>query len=226
MKSILITSAIPYVAGVKHLGNLVGSMLPADIFARYCRSRGYDTLAICATDEHGAPVELAALEEGTPVADYAAKWHGVQKTLGDRFGLAWDNFGRSSSPQNHELTLHFARQLWKNGFLELRTTKQAYSPTDKRFLPDRYVIGTCPHCGYNRARGDQCENCTRVLDPIDLINPRSAVSGVADIEIRDSTHLFLKQSQFADKLRAWIDSHKNDWPSLVTSQASRQRALP
>ena len=100
MKRVLITSAIPYVAGVKHLGNLVGSMLPADIFARYCRSTGYDTLAICATDEHGAPVELAALEEGMPVAQYAAKWHAVQKELGDRFGLAWDNFGRSSSPQN------------------------------------------------------------------------------------------------------------------------------
>ncbi|HEX4271470.1 MAG TPA: methionine--tRNA ligase, partial [Rhizomicrobium sp.] len=219
MKRVLITSAIPYVAGVKHLGNLVGSMLPADIFARYCRSRGYDTLAICATGEHGAPVELAALEEGTPVADYAAKWHGVQKELGDRFALSWDNFGRSSSPQNHELTLHFARALWKNGWLELRTTKQAYSATDARFLPDRYVIGTCPHCGYDRARGDQCENCTRVLDPIDLIKPRSAVSGAQDIEIRDSTHLFLKQSQFADKLRAWIDSHKADWPQLVTSIA-------
>src|SRR6201996_8747845 len=219
MKRVLITSAIPYVAGVKHLGNLVGSMLPADIFARYCRSRGYDTLAICATDEHGAPVELAALEEKTPVAAYASKWHAVQKELGDRFGLSWDNFGRSSSPQNHELTLHFARALWKNGFLELRTTKQAYSPTDKRFLPDRYVVGTCPHCGYDRARGDQCENCTRVLDPVDLINPRSAVSGAQDIEIRDSTHLFLKQSQFADRLRAWIDSHKADWPQLVTSIA-------
>src|SRR6201746_1434588 len=219
MKRVLITSAIPYVAGVKHLGNLVGSMLPADICARYCRSRGYDTLAICATDEHGAPVELAALEEGMPVAEYAAKWHAVQKELGDRFWLSWDNFGRSSSPQNHELTLHFARQLWKNGFLELRTTKQAYSATDGRFLPDRYVIGTCPHCGYDRARGDQCENCPRVLDPIDLIKPRSAVSGAQDIEIRDSTHLFLKQSQFADRLRTWIDSHKADWPQLVTSIA-------
>src|SRR5215469_4348721 len=219
MKRVLITSAIPYVAGVKHLGNLVGSMLPADIFARYCRSRGYDTLAICATDEHGAPVELAALEEGMPVAEYAAKWHAVQKVLGDKFGLAWDNFGRSSSPQNHELTLHFARQLWKNGWLELRTTKQAYSATDGRFLPDRYVIGTCPHCGYDRARGDQCENCTRVLDPVDLIRPRSAVSGAKDIEIRDSTHLFLKQSLFAEKLRTWIESHKADWSPIVTSIA-------
>jgi methionyl-tRNA synthetase len=125
MTRILITSALPYVAGVKHLGNLVGSMLPADVFARFCRARGHETLFICATDEHGAPVELAALEEGKPVAEYCAHWYGVQKELGDRFGLSFDNFGRSSSVQNHELTLHFARQLWKNGFLELRTTKQA-----------------------------------------------------------------------------------------------------
>jgi methionyl-tRNA synthetase len=218
-KRILITSALPYVAGVKHLGNLVGSMLPADIFARFCRARGHETLAICATDEHGAPIELAALEEGIGPRAYADKWHAVQKKLGDDFGLNWDNFGRSSSPVNHELTLHFARQLWKNGFLELRTTKQAYSVTDARFLPDRYVIGTCPHCGYERARGDQCENCTRVLDPVDLINPRSAVSGAQDVEIRDSTHLFLKQSQFADKLRSWIESHKQDWSPVVTSIA-------
>jgi methionyl-tRNA synthetase len=219
MKRILITSAIPYVAGVKHLGNLVGSMLPADVFARFCRARGHDTLAICATDEHGAPVELAALEEGVPVAEYCAKWHAVQRDLGEKFGLSWDNFGRSSSQQNRELTLHFARALWKNGFLDVRVTKQAYSATDGRFLPDRYVIGTCPHCGYPNARGDQCENCTRVLDPVELIEPRSAVSGARDIEIRDSTHLFLKQSHFVDELRAWIDAHKNDWPVLVTSIA-------
>ena len=219
MKRVLITSALPYVAGVKHLGNLVGSMLPSDVFARFCRARGHETLFICATDEHGAPVELAALEEGKPVAQYCAYWYGVQKELGDRFGLSFDNFGRSSSPQNHELTLHFARALWKNGFLELRTTKQAYSPTDGRFLPDRYVIGTCPHCNYDRARGDQCENCTRVLDPVDLKNSRSAVSGAQDIEIRDATHLFLKQSEFVDKLRVWIDSHKAEWPQLVTSIA-------
>ncbi|HWC62123.1 MAG TPA: methionine--tRNA ligase [Rhizomicrobium sp.] len=219
MTRILITSALPYVAGVKHLGNLVGSMLPADIFGRFCRARGHETLLICATDEHGAPVELAALEEGEKVAEYCAKWYRVQKELGDKFGLSWDNFGRSSSPQNHELTLHFARALWKNGFLELRSTNQAYSATDGRFLPDRYVIGTCPHCGYERARGDQCENCTRVLDPVDLIRPRSAVSGAEDIEIRESTHLFLKQSLFVDKLRAWIDSHRHDWPQLVTSIA-------
>ncbi len=221
MKRVLITSAIPSVNGVKHLGNLVGSMLPADVFARFCRARGYETLAICATDEHGAPIELAAAEEGISAREFSDKWHLVQKDLGERFGLSWDHFGRSSSDQNRELTWHFARRLWNNGHLDVRTTKQAYSATDGRFLPDRYVIGTCPHCGYANARGDQCENCTRVLDPIDLIDPRSAVSGAKDIEIRDSVHLFLKQSKFVDELRAWIAGHKNDWPLLVTSIANK-----
>src|ERR1700723_1528637 len=218
MKRVLITSALPYVAGVKHLGNLVGSMLPADIFARFCRARGYDTLAICATDEHGAPVELAALEEGTPVAAYCAKWHKVQRDLGDAFGLSWDYFGRSSSPQNREITLHFARQLWKNGFLEIRVTKQAYSATDGRFLPDRYIIGTCPHCGYTNARGDQCENCTRLLEPTDLKDARSAISGSANLEVRQTKHLFMKLPQLADRVEEWIDS-RQDWPLLVSSIA-------
>ncbi|HEX3675411.1 MAG TPA: class I tRNA ligase family protein, partial [Rhizomicrobium sp.] len=121
MTRVLITSAIPSVNGVKHLGNLVGSLLPADVFARFQRARGRETLAICATDEHGAPIELAALEEGIPVSDYCDKWHAVQRDLGLRFGLSWDHFGRSSSEQNRELTLHFARTLWKNGWLDVRT---------------------------------------------------------------------------------------------------------
>ncbi|MGA7710710.1 MAG: methionine--tRNA ligase [Rhizomicrobium sp.] len=221
MTRILITSALPYINGVKHLGNLVGSMLPADVYARFRRARGDETLFICATDEHGTPAELAALEAGQDVAAYCLEQHAIQADIGARFGLSWDYFGRSSSPQNRELTQHFARALWKRGHLEVRTTKQVYSHAEKRFLPDRYVIGTCPYCGYDRARGDQCENCTRVLDPTDLINPRSALSGSSEIEIRDSAHLFLKQSEFVDQLRAWIDSHDKDWPSLVTSIARK-----
>ena len=216
---VLITSALPYINGVKHLGNLVGSMLPADVYARFCRAVGRDTLYICATDEHGTPAELAAREAGQPVEVYCAEWHGIQKRLGEAFGLSWDHFGRSSSPQNRKLTQDFARALWKNGHLEVRTTRQVYSNADARFLPDRYVIGTCPHCGYDKARGDQCENCTRVLDPTDLINPRSAISGSSDIEVRESAHLFLKQSGFSGRLRAWIDSHRDHWPVLVTSIA-------
>ncbi|HEX3484875.1 MAG TPA: methionine--tRNA ligase [Micropepsaceae bacterium] len=216
---VLVTSALPYINGVKHLGNLVGSMLPADVYARFQRARGRETLFICATDEHGTPAELAALEAGQTVEVYCREQHEIQKDVGERFGLSWDHFGRSSNPQNHELTRNFARALWRNGHLEVRTTRQVYSNADGRFLPDRYVIGTCPHCGYDRARGDQCENCTRVLDPTDLINPRSALSGSTDIEVRDSAHLFLKQSAFSDRLRAWIDSKKDEWPVLVTSIA-------
>jgi methionyl-tRNA synthetase len=196
-------------------------MLPADVFSRFCRARGHDTLFICATDEHGTPAELAALEAGQDVATYCAEQHAIQKRLGERFDLGWDFFGRSSSRQNRELTQAFARALWKRGHLEVRTTRQVYSNAEKRFLPDRYVIGTCPHCGYDRARGDQCENCTRVLDPTDLIDARSAVSGSRDIEIRDSAHLFLKQSEFVPQLRAWIGSHRNDWPALVSSIANK-----
>jgi methionyl-tRNA synthetase len=219
MTRVLITSALPYINGVKHLGNLVGSMLPADVYARFERARGRDTLFICATDEHGTPAELAALEAGQSVAEYCREQHAIQKDVGERFGLSWDYFGRSSSPQNHALTQDFARALWKNGHLEVRTTRQVYSRTEGRFLPDRYVVGTCPHCGYELARGDQCENCTRVLDPTDLINPRSAVSGSLDIEVRESQHLFLKQSTFAGRLREWIESKKAEWPTLVTSIA-------
>ena len=220
MNRYLITSALPYINGVKHLGNLVGSMLPADAYARFQRARGNEVLFICATDEHGTPAELAAHEAGLPIADYCASMHALQKELGDRFGLSFDSFGRSHSQQNHEITQHFYHQLDQNGFLEERVTRQIYSIDDGRFLPDRYVVGTCPHCGYDRARGDQCENCTRVLDPTELINPRSAISGSTSIETRDSKHLFLKQSQMVGRLREWIDS-KKDWPLLVTSIARK-----
>ncbi|MGZ3376066.1 MAG: class I tRNA ligase family protein, partial [Phenylobacterium sp.] len=158
MSRILITSALPYAAGAKHLGNLAGSMLPADVYARFQRSRGRETLYICATDEHGTPAELAAADAGLPVADFCAQAHTRLHDIGRGFGLSFDHFGRSSSPQNHRLTQRFAQHLWEAGFIEERVTQQVYSNADKRFLPDRYVIGTCPHCGYDAARGDQCEN--------------------------------------------------------------------
>ncbi|HYD44984.1 MAG TPA: methionine--tRNA ligase [Phenylobacterium sp.] len=219
MSRILITSALPYVNGVKHLGTLAGSMLPADVYARFQRARGRETLYICATDEHGTPAELAAAAAGQTVSDYCAEQHRIQHDLGRRFGLSWDHFGRSSSPQNHRLTQRFAQALWEAGFIEERVTQLVYSLADKRFLPDRYVVGTCPHCGYQQARGDQCDNCTRLLDPADLIHPRSAVSGSDEIEIRDSKHLFLMQTAFEPKLREWINGKKGEWPILVTSIA-------
>ena len=220
MARILITSALPYINGVKHLGNLVGSMLPADAYARYCRARGHEVRLICATDEHGTPAELAAAAAGKSVADYCTEMWAVQKKLGDGFRLSFDYFGRSSSQRNHQLTQHLAGRLYEAGLIEERTEKMVYSNTDGRFLPDRYIEGTCPECGYTRARGDQCENCTKQLDPTDLIEPRSAISGSTDLEVRETKHLYLKQSAMRARLTEWIES-KTDWPLLTTSIARK-----
>ncbi|MFE0463464.1 methionine--tRNA ligase [Kitasatospora sp. NPDC058965] len=217
----LITSALPYINGIKHLGNMVGSMLPADVYSRYLRQRGHEVLYICATDEHGTPAELAAKAAGQSVERFCAEQHDAQKAIYDGFALSFDYFGRSSSQQNREITQEFARELKANGFIEERAIRQVYSIADGRFLPDRYIEGTCPHCGYDKARGDQCENCTRLLDPTDLINPRSAVSGSTELEVRETTHLFLLQSKLADEVEAWIDEHGKDWPTLASSIARK-----
>ncbi|MDJ0340317.1 methionine--tRNA ligase [Streptomyces sp. H10-C2] len=217
----LITSALPYINGIKHLGNMVGSMLPADVYARYLRQTGHDVLYICATDEHGTPAELAAKEAGLPVDTFCAEQHLAQKAVYDGFALRFDHFGRSSSPENSELTQHFARRLKANGFIEERAIRQVYSLADERFLPDRYIVGTCPHCGYDKARGDQCENCTRVLDPTDLIEPRSAISGSSALEVRETKHLFLLQSKLADEVESWIDEVGGEWPTLASSIARK-----
>ena len=220
MSRILITSALPYINGIKHLGNLAGSMLPADVFARFQRAQGRDTLFICATDEHGTPAELAAAAAGQDVADYCAEQHQLQKDIAPRFGLSFDWFGRSSSPQNRDLTQHFASVLEAQGLIEERVDQMIYSLADKRFLPDRYVEGTCPKCSFEKARGDQCDNCGSLLDPTDLINPYSTISGSRDIEVRDTRHLYLLQSKMQDRLRTWIDGRK-DWPQLAKSIANK-----
>ncbi len=216
----LITSAIPYINGIKHLGNLVGSQLPADLYARYLRTRGHEVLFLCATDEHGTPAELAAAKAGKPVAAYCAELHDIQAEIARGFRLSFDHFGRSSGPQNQKLTQHFAGVLADQGLIDEVEQRQIYSETDGRFLPDRYVEGTCPNCGFEDARGDQCDNCTKQLDPEDLINPRSTVSGATDLEMRPTKHLMLRQSAMKDQLDTWISS-KTDWPVLTTSIAKK-----
>ncbi len=220
MARILVTSALPYINGIKHLGNLVGSMLPADVYARFQRQLGQEVLFICATDEHGTPAELAALEEGLPVAEYCRQQHELQADIYRRYGLSFDWFGRSSSPQNHELTRHLCDKLDEHGLVEERLMRQVYSNADGRYLPDRYIIGTCPHCGYEAARGDQCENCTRVLDPTDLLEPRSAVSGSTDLEVRETRHLFLLLSRLQERVEEWVASRQG-WSNLVASIARK-----
>ncbi|MGA9658127.1 MAG: methionine--tRNA ligase [Asticcacaulis sp.] len=220
MSRILITSALPYINGIKHLGNLAGSMLPADVYARFQRARGHEVLYICATDEHGTPAELAAARTGQDVRTYCDEQHLIQKNAGEAFGLSYDGFGRSSSDENRELTQGFCDALDRNGLIEERVDKMVFSIDDGRFLPDRYVEGTCPHCKYEKARGDQCDNCGRLLDPTDLIDPYSAVSGSRNLEVRDTRHLYLLQTKVEDRLRAWIDT-KSEWPALALSIANK-----
>ncbi|SLN37581.1 Methionine--tRNA ligase [Aquimixticola soesokkakensis] len=220
MARTLITSALPYINGIKHLGNLVGSQLPADLYARFCRARGDEVLFLCATDEHGTPAEIAAQKAGKPVADYCAEMHATQAEIARGFRLSFDHFGRSSSEQNRVLTQHFAGVLAERGLIEEVEETQIYSQTDGRFLPDRYIEGTCPNCGYDSARGDQCDNCTKQLDPTDLINPHSTISGATDLEERKTKHLYLKQKSMRTALSDWIET-KTDWPVLTTSIAKK-----
>jgi len=219
MTRVLITSALPYINGIKHLGNLAGSMLPADVFARFQRAQGREVLYICATDEHGTPAELAAAAAGQDVRTYCNEQHQLQHAIGRAFGLSFDWFGRSSNPPNHRLTQHFAEVLESKGLIEERTDKMVYSVDDRRFLPDRYVEGTCPHCAFEKARGDQCDNCGNLLDPTDLINPYSVISGSRNIEVRDTRHLYLLQTRVEDRIRSWVDANAANWPQLTRSIA-------
>jgi len=216
----LITSALPYSSATKHLGNLCSSLLPADVHARFLRQQGEEVLFVCGTDDHGTPAELAAEAAGVSVAGFCAAQHEAHAALYARYDLAFDWFGRTSSARNHELVREVILDLHRNGFLEERTVSQFYSVADGRFLPDRYVTGTCPHCGSARARGDQCEACTRLLDPEDLVDPRSAISGSADLERRDARHLYLRQDLLADRLRAWVDGSRG-WSRLAVSIARK-----
>ncbi len=220
-RRILVTSALPYINGIKHLGNLAGSMLPADVYSRAMRLAGHDVTYICATDEHGTPAELAAQAQGIPVQQYCDEQYEVQRAAGEGFNLSYDWFGRTSRPANAALTQHFAHVLEQNGLIEERVSKQVYSIDDGRFLPDRYVEGTCPHCGFEKARGDQCDGCGTLLDPVDLINPYSSVSGGTNIEIRDTAHLFLLQEKMQDSIRKWVTTKGKAWPNLAVSIANK-----
>lgn len=202
------------------MGNLVGSMLPADVYARFLRHEGETVLFICATDEHGTPTEIAANEAGLDVETFCQRLHELQAEIYKKLGLSFDYFGRNSSVYNYELTQDFYKNLEKNGFIEEREISLVYSVDDERFLPDRYIIGTCPHCGYTSARGDQCENCTSLLEPTDLIEPRSAISQSKRLEVRKTKHLFLKLSTLSQEVKAWVQEHPN-WSNLTKSIAMK-----
>ncbi|MBI4170897.1 MAG: methionine--tRNA ligase [Candidatus Aenigmarchaeota archaeon] len=217
-KRVTITSALPYVNGVKHLGNIVGSMLPADVFHRFLDIMGIDNIFICGTDEHGTAVELAALEEGLSPAKYSEKYYKIQKDVYEKWNFDFSFFGRSSSPSNHRVTQDIFLSAHENGYIIENTLIIPFCDICKRFLPDRYIIGTCPHCGYERARGDQCERCTKMLDPEDLKDPGCSICGNTKIEFREEKHLFLNLPLLADKLEAWIKQHDH-WPENTKNMA-------
>ncbi len=217
----LITSALPYINGQPHLGHMVGCLLPSDVYARFMRQMGKDVLYICGTDEHGTASEVGALNEGLTVEEYCKKYHDVHAEVYKAFQLSFDYFGRTSSEQNKEITYHIFEQLDKNGYIEERTIKQIYSIDDKMFLADRYITGTCPYCGYDKARGDQCENCTKVLDPTDLINAKSTISGSSNLEVRETKHLFIKLPALEGQLKKWLETKEYTWPDVAYSIAQK-----
>lgn len=199
----LITSALPYVNNVPHLGNLI-QMLSADVFARFCRSRGYDTLYICGTDEYGTATETKALEEHKSPRELCDYYYKLHTEIYDWFDIAFDKFGRTSNEEIKEITQEIFRDLDKNGYIHEHTTKQLYCPNCKMFLADRYVRGTCPKCGYEDARGDQCDKCGSLLDPIDLKNPRCNTCG-ATPEVRETKHLYIDLPAISPKLNEWME---------------------
>ncbi len=199
----LITSALPYVNNIPHLGNLI-QMLSGDVFARFCRNRGYDTLYICGTDEYGTATETKALEENkTPreLCDYYYKEH---TKIYDWFHIDFDKFGRTSNEQCTEITQGLFNDLDKAGFIKEHTDRQLYCPTCRMFLADRYVDGTCPKCGFEKARGDQCDSCGTLLDPVDLKNPKCHTCGSTPL-VKETKHLYLDLPGLSGKLNEWME---------------------
>ncbi|MCX7026840.1 MAG: methionine--tRNA ligase [Spirochaetes bacterium] len=204
MKRRLITSALPYVNNVPHLGNLI-QVLSADVFARFCRLRDYDTLYICGTDEYGTATETKALEEGVSPRELCDRFHALHRDIYSWFGISFDKFGRTSASEQTEITQSIFLDLDKNGYITEQTLEQLYCDHCGRFLADRYVKGTCPSCGYEGARGDQCEHCGKLLDPTDLIGPKCSTCG-AEPHPKSTTHLYIDLPAIKPILEPWMKS--------------------
>lgn len=219
-KKYLITSALPYVNGIPHLGHMVGCLLPSDVYSRFCRDKGRETLYILGTDEYGTPTEVGALKEGMDVKDYCDKYFKIHKETYEKFNLSFDRLGRTTNEKHTELVQSVFNELYKNGFISEKEIEQIYSIDDDMFLADRYVEGTCPKCDYEKARGDQCDNCGSLLNPTDLKDAYSTVSGSKNLEIRKTKHLFLKLSDMQNSVESWIKS-RSGWSKTAISIANK-----
>ncbi len=215
-KKYLITSALPYVNAVPHIGNFIGSVLPADVYARFARARygAENVLFVCGADAHGSPIIISAKKENMPVADLVKKYHSLHAKIFNDFNVSFDGgYGTTHTPEQTELVHELFNSLEKNGFVEEKTTIQPYSVDDEMFLADRQIEGTCPKCGHEKARGDQCDKCGELLDPADLINPYVAESGSRNIEMRETKNLFYRADKVKADVEKWFNktAEKNGW---------------
>ncbi len=206
MKKRLITSALPYVNNIPHLGNLI-QVLSADVFARFCRQYGYETMYVCGTDEYGTATETKALEEGVTPRELCDRYHDIHVDIYKWFEIDFNHFGRTSRPIQTEIVQNLFKRVDEAGYIKEDTIEQLYCENDERYLADRYVHGRCPHCAYEDARGDQCENCGKLLDPTDLESPRCGTCGQTPV-IRETSHLYIDLPGIKPKLEEWINEVK------------------
>ena len=216
-KRYLVTSALPYANGPVHIGHLAGVYIPSDIYTRYLRLRGADVISVCGSDEHGVPITIKARQEGVSPQDIVDKYHNIIKESFRRLGMSFDIYSRTTSPVHHKTASDFFRTLYEKGEFIEQTSEQYYDPEAKQFLADRYIVGTCPHCQNERAYGDQCEKCGSTLNPTDLINPKSAITGATPV-LRETKHWFLPLDKHEAFLRKWILEDHKEWKSNVYGQ--------
>jgi methionyl-tRNA synthetase len=217
-KRYTVTSALPYANGPVHIGHLAGVYVPADIYARYLRSKGRDIVFIGGSDEHGVPITIKARKENVTPQDVVDKYHYMIKDSFEKFGISFDVYSRTSAAIHHETASVFFKKLFDEGKLQEKESEQFYDEANKQFLADRYITGTCPHCSYEKAYGDQCENCGTSLSATDLINPKSVLSGNKPV-MKRTKHWYLPLQDYEPMLRKWIlEGHKNDWKSNVYGQ--------
>jgi methionyl-tRNA synthetase len=212
-RKILVAVAWPYANGPRHIGHVAGFGVPSDIFARYHRLRGNDVLMVSGTDEHGTPIMVAADREGISPHDLVDRNNAVIREDLRRLGLSYDLFTRTTTDNHHRVVRDVFRTLWERGYITEQTTIGAFSASTGQTLPDRYVEGTCPICGFADARGDQCDNCGNQLDPSDLIEPRSKIDGQPPV-FHETTHLFIDLPAFRDQLSDWIAKQRHWRPNV------------
>ena len=229
-RRILVAVAWPYASGSLHLGHLGGAYLPADIFARYHRIAGNEVLMVSGSDAHGTPITVKADEEGITPREVVERYHPEILGYWEAIGISFDLFTTTMTENHAAVTQDIFLRLLEKGYLVKGSSTQYFDPEAERFLPDRYVEGTCPHCGYSRARGDQCENCGRTLDATDLIDPRSRLTGATPV-LRETEHYFFKLPEFAESLRAWLESktnwrrHVKNWALGMIDEGMPERAM-